>query len=115
MSSVKPSDFPIVLVRNLPFDITSDSLYELLGKYGSIHQVRVPDEKSDQGTPGTCFVIYRNVASAVSAAKGLNGINYQGRYLVASEYRIDRAKLSKEDFILRKEQIDKLKKEYEIE
>lgn len=106
-----PSEFPIVIVKNLPYSSSTSSLYELFGNYGNIYQVRIANEN---GQPGTCFIIYNNIESAVKASKGLNGVNFQGRYLVAHLYQVDKSKLSKEDFILRKEQLENLKKHYGI-
>jgi RNA recognition motif-containing protein len=31
----------IIYVRNLPFKITSEELYDLFGKYGPVYQIRV--------------------------------------------------------------------------
>lgn len=107
-------DFPIVLIKNLPFNISASSLYELLGKYGNIHQLRVPDNSKD-AQPGTCIVIYSNMDSAQKALKELNGINLHGRYIVANLYGVEKSKLTHEDFIYRKEELEKLKQQYGIE
>lgn len=115
MSTAKPSDFPIVLLKNFPYNTSSQSLFELLGKFGDIHQLRTADPKDASSQQGTCFVVYHNLESAVQAAKELNGVNFHGRYLVASLYSIDKTKLSEEDFILRKEQLEQLKQQYGIE
>merc|ERR1719386_28392 len=48
----------ILYVRNLPYKITPDELYDVFGKYGSIRQIRrgtAPDTK------GTAFVIYDDI------------------------------------------------------
>ncbi|CAH2354734.1 hypothetical protein CLIB1423_18S02498 [[Candida] railenensis] len=111
--SSKGSDFPIVLVKNLPYSTSSDSLFNLFSKYGNIHQIRVPDQSSSEPAPaGSCFVIYRNIEAAHQASKRINGINFEGRYLVASIYNVDKAKLSHEDFITRRDELERLKEEY---
>lgn len=105
------NDFPIVLVKNLPYTVSTEALYELFGNFGNIHQIRIPDNEQNKGT---CFVIYNNLANANTASKSLNGINFQGRYLVSLLYSVDKSKLSKEDIIYRKEQLENLKIKYSI-
>ncbi|CUM55671.1 uncharacterized protein AC631_02861 [Debaryomyces fabryi] len=105
------NDFPIVLVKNLPYDVSTKSLYELAGKFGNIHQLRIP---VDEQNKGTCFIVYNNLSNAIKASKSLNGINFQGRYLVSMHYSVDKSKLSEEDFKYRKEQLEKLKLEHSI-
>lgn len=110
--------FPIVIVKNLPFSVLSDTLYEVCGKFGDIHQLRVPDssfDKDPQYQPGSALVVYTTVEAAQRAAKELNGVNLQGRYVVASLFQVDKAKLSEEDIIPRKEELDRLKQQYQIE
>ena len=51
------NDFPIVLVKNLPYDVSTKSLYELAGKFGNIHQLRIPVDVQNKGT---CFIVYNN-------------------------------------------------------
>lgn len=102
------ADFPIVLLKNLPFNLSSSALYDIVGKYGNIVQVRVPDElekKEEYYQPGTCLVVYMNLSSAVTAAKELNGVNVHGRYVVASLYGVDTSKLVEEDYVYRKERL----------
>lgn len=112
-------EFPIVLVKNLPFNLQSDTLYQIFGKFGNIHQIRIPDiSKSNENANdvrGSCIIIYNNYEVAMRAAKELNGVNLQGRYIVASILGIDKSKLSTEDFINRKEELEKLKLQYDIQ
>lgn len=115
MSGAKASDFPIVLLKNFPYNTSSEALFELLGKFGDIHQLRIADPKEASAQQGTCFAVYHNLGSAVLAAKELNGVNFHGRYLVASLFSIDKTKLAEEDFILRREQLEQLKQQYGIE
>ncbi|CAK7891030.1 hypothetical protein CAAN1_01S03290 [[Candida] anglica] len=112
--SSKPSEFPIVLVKNLPYNTSTDVLFNLFVKYGNIHQLRVPESKSD-APPGTCIVVYSNISNALQACKRINGINFEGRYLVSSMYQVDPSKFIKEDFVSRVNDLKKLKSEYEIE
>ncbi len=45
----------VLYVRNLPFNISSEEMYDIFGKYGALRQVRVGDSKE---TRGTAFVVY---------------------------------------------------------
>lgn len=47
--------YRVVYVRNLPFNISSEEMYDIFGKYGALRQVRVGDSKE---TRGTAFVVY---------------------------------------------------------
>jgi hypothetical protein len=44
----------ILYVRNLPFKISSEELYDIFGKYGAVYQIRLGDKSKD--TRGTAFV-----------------------------------------------------------
>lgn len=79
-------EFPIVLVKNLPFGASTSLLYDIFGRFGTIHQIRVSDGLVPQGT---CYVVYTNLESAHRAAKELNGVNFQLRYLVAHMFQVD--------------------------
>lgn len=69
----------IVYVRNLPFNISSEEMYEIFGKYGAIRQVRVGSSKE---TRGTAFVVYEDIYDAKNAVEHLSGFNVQNRYLI---------------------------------
>ena len=74
----------VLYVRNLPYKITSASLYEIFGRYGPIRQVRLgtaPDTK------GTAFVVFEDIYDAREAVDHLSGFNVQGRYLVCLYYQ----------------------------
>jgi pre-mRNA branch site protein p14 len=45
----------VVYVRNLPFNITPEEMYDIFGKFGALRQVRIGDSKE---TRGTAFVVY---------------------------------------------------------
>lgn len=104
-------DFPIVQVKNLPYNTSTSAIYELASPYGSINQVRVP---SGNANAGTCIIVYNNMVSATRASNEINGVNYRGRYLVAHLYTVDRLKLMHEDYIHRKEHLETLKRRYEL-
>ncbi|KAG2736025.1 hypothetical protein G9P44_000115 [Scheffersomyces stipitis] len=115
--SVPTDKFPIVQVKNLPYHTSTSTLYELFGQYGTISQLRVPDENfsDSKANLGTCFIVYNNLSSAQLAASRLNGVNLEGRYLVATHYSVDSTKIDAEDMIVRKEELSRLKQVYGIE
>lgn len=69
----------ILFIRNLPFKITGNELYELFGKYGAIRQIRIGDA---QDTKGTAFIVFEQLVDANNALKNLSGFNLNGRYLI---------------------------------
>jgi len=69
----------ILYVRNLPFNISPEDLYEIFGKYGAIRQIRLGSSKD---TKGTAFVIYEDIYDAKNAQEHLSGFNVQNRYLI---------------------------------
>ncbi|KAJ2472025.1 Splicing factor 3B subunit 6 [Coemansia sp. RSA 2322] len=77
----------ILLVKNLPFKITSEEMYDLFGKYGEemydlfgkyggIRQIRIGTE---QKTRGTAFVVYEDIYDSKEACDHLQGFNVMGR------------------------------------
>ena len=53
-SRLPPEVNRILYVRNLPFKITSEELYDIFGKYGAVYQIRLGERGKD--TRGTAFV-----------------------------------------------------------
>ena len=74
----------ILYVRNLPFNITADEMYDIFGKYGAIRQIRLGDRKD---TRGTAYVVYEDIYDAKNAVDHLSGFNVCGRYLVVLFYQ----------------------------
>ncbi|OBA23569.1 hypothetical protein METBIDRAFT_35278 [Metschnikowia bicuspidata var. bicuspidata NRRL YB-4993] len=74
------SQFPIVVVKNLPYNVSTVLLYELFSNFGKIHQLRISDGSVPQGT---CYVVFVSTDDAAKAARDLNGVNFKSRYLVA--------------------------------
>ena len=66
-------------MRNLPFSISPEELYEIFGKYGALRQVRVGSTKD---TRGTAYVVYEDIFDAKNACEHLSGFNVQNRYLI---------------------------------
>uniref|UniRef100_A0A7S1ZE33 RRM domain-containing protein n=1 Tax=Ditylum brightwellii TaxID=49249 RepID=A0A7S1ZE33_9STRA len=75
----------ILYVRNLPFKITSEELYDIFGKYGAVYQIRLGDRSRD--TRGTAFVVYEDIYDAKAAVDHLSGFNVGGRYLIVLYYQ----------------------------
>ena len=71
-------------VRNLPFKITAEEMYDIFGKYGTIFQIRLGDKPD---TRGTAFVVYEDIYDAKNAVDHLSGFNVCGRYLVVLYYQ----------------------------
>jgi hypothetical protein len=65
-------------VRNLPFNITSQEMYDIFGKFGGIRQVRVGCNKD---TRGTAYVVFDDIHDAKQACDHLSGFNVANRYV----------------------------------
>ena len=63
-------------VRNLPFKITAEEMYDIFGKFGAIRQIRLGNA---QDTRGTAFVVYEDIYDAKTAVDHLSGFNVCGR------------------------------------
>ncbi|KAJ2894308.1 Splicing factor 3B subunit 6 [Coemansia aciculifera] len=99
----------ILLVKNLPFKITPEEMYDLFGKYGGIRQMRIG---TDQNTKGTAFVVYEDIYDAKEACDHLQGFNVMGRYLVVlyfqSNHRSKKPDLPKEE-----ERVEQLRRQFQ--
>jgi len=71
-------------VRNLPFKITAEEMYDIFGKFGAIRQIRLGNASD---TRGTAFVVYEDIFDAKNAVDHLSGFNVCGRYLVVLYYQ----------------------------
>lgn len=101
----------ILYVRNLPFKITAEEMYDIFGKYGAIRQIRLGD-KTD--TKGTAFVVYEDIYDAKTAVDHLSGFNVCGRYLIVLYYQIKQAQKAQDNAAKRKE-LDLARKQHGIE
>lgn len=81
----------ILYVRNLPFKITPEELYELFGQYGPIRQIRVGDTGE---TKGTAYVVYEDIMDAKIACEKLSGYNVMGRYLICVYHTVSKTATS---------------------
>ena len=101
----------MLYVRNLPFNITADEMYDIFGKYGAIRQIRLGDKKD---TKGTAYVVYEDIYDAKQAVDHLSGFNVANRYLIVLYY--NPAKTSKKADQARKAaEIAKLQEKYGVD
>ncbi|KAL9096494.1 MAG: hypothetical protein Q9165_001491 [Trypethelium subeluteriae] len=101
-----------LFVKNLSYNVTPEELFDLFGKYGPVRQVR---QGIANNTKGTCFVVYEDVADAKQACDGLNGFNFQNRYLVVLYHQPEKMAKSQADLAARQENLERLKKQHGIE
>ncbi|XP_036062922.1 splicing factor 3B subunit 6-like [Onychomys torridus] len=91
----------ILYIRNLPYRITAEEMYDIFGKYGPIRQIRVGNTPE---TRGTAYVVYED---------HLSGFNVCNRYLVVLYYNANQA-FQKMDTKKKEEQPKLLKEKYSI-
>ncbi|KAL9053276.1 MAG: hypothetical protein Q9162_004884 [Coniocarpon cinnabarinum] len=128
---VAPEVNRALFVKNLSYNVTPEELFDLFGKFGPIRYthpsywrgVRAPfamciladiltrqiRQGINNSTKGTVFVVYEDVVDAKAACDKLNGFNFQGRYLPEKTLK------AKEDLSERQENLEKLKKEHNID
>ncbi|KAJ4822568.1 hypothetical protein Tsubulata_036736 [Turnera subulata] len=100
----------VLYVRNLPFNISSEEMYDIFGKYGAIRQIRIGTNKD---TRGTAFVVYEDIYDAKTAVDHLSGFNVANRYLIVLYYQ--QAKMSKKfDQKKKEEEIAKMQEKYGV-
>ncbi|NXV41236.1 SF3B6 factor, partial [Uria aalge] len=100
----------ILYIRNLPYKITAEEMYDIFGKYGPIRQIRVGNTPE---TRGTAYVVYEDIFDAKNACDHLSGFNVCNRYLVVLYYNANRA-FQKMDTKKKEEQLKLLKEKYGI-
>merc|ERR1711962_281372 len=100
----------ILYVRNLPYKISAEELYDIFGKYGAIRQVGLG---VTQETRGTAYVVYEDIFDAKNACDHLSGFNVCNRYLIVLYYQPTKM-FQKMDKSKKEDQIDKLKKKYNV-
>ena len=100
----------ILYVRNLPYKITSEEMYDIFGKYGAIRQIRVGNTAE---TRGTAFVVYEDIFDAKNACDHLSGFNVCNRYLIVLYYQPNKA-FKKIEVEKKEEELKELKKKYNL-
>ena len=73
----------VLFVRNLPFKLKADELFELFSRFGSIRQIR---KGTGPSTRGTAFVVFNEVVDSKKALSELSGFHFGGRYLTCGLY-----------------------------
>lgn len=71
-------------MKNLPYNISAEEMYDIFGKYGAIRQIRIGNTPE---TKGTALVIYEDIFDAKNACDHLSGFNVCNRYLVVLYYQ----------------------------
>uniref|UniRef100_H2ZCG7 Splicing factor 3B subunit 6 n=1 Tax=Ciona savignyi TaxID=51511 RepID=H2ZCG7_CIOSA len=105
-----PEVHRILYVRNLPYKITAEEMYDIFGKYGAIRQIRLG---STSDTKGTAYVVYEDIFDAKNACDHLSGFNVCNRYLVVLYYNPNR-QFKNKDADKKKEQLDKMKAQFGV-
>ncbi|CAD5116885.1 DgyrCDS5729 [Dimorphilus gyrociliatus] len=98
----------ILYVRNLPYKITTDEMYDIFGKYGAIRQIRVGTTAE---TKGTAYVVYEDIFDAKNACDHLSGFNVCNRYLVVLYYQSNKA-FKRMDAEQKEKELNDLKAKY---
>lgn len=75
-----------IYVGNLPFSITEDELRELFGQYGTVHAVKLINDR-DTGRPRGFAFIEMQDPEASAAIEATNGMTLGGRSLRVNEAR----------------------------
>ncbi|KAK6168005.1 hypothetical protein SNE40_021917 [Patella caerulea] len=98
----------ILYIKNLPYKITPEEMYDIFGKYGAIRQIRVGNTPE---TKGTAFVVYEDIFDAKNACDHLSGFNVCNRYLVVLYYQANKS-FKKVDTEKKKQDLDQMKQKY---
>lgn len=101
----------VLYVRNLPFKITAEEMYDIFGKYGAIRQIRLGTTTE---TKGTAFVVYEDIFDAKNAVEHLNGYNVANRYLIVLYYQQSKMN-AKVEAQKKKQEIANLKEKHGVE
>ncbi|EEH60748.1 uncharacterized protein MICPUCDRAFT_30813 [Micromonas pusilla CCMP1545] len=102
-----------VYVRNLPFNISSEEMFDIFGKYGALRQVRIGNTKE---TRGTAYVVYEDIYDAKNAVDHLSGFNVANRYLICLYYNPQRMnKRQQNDLAKKQQEIKDLQERYGVD
>ncbi|XP_045640895.1 splicing factor 3B subunit 6-like [Ursus americanus] len=97
----------ILYIRNLPYKITAEEMYDIFGKYGPIRQIRVGNTPK---TRGTAYVVFEDIFNSKNTHDQLAGLHFWNRYLVGLCYNANSA-FQKTDTKKKEEQQLKLLRE----
>lgn len=107
-NKLAPEANRILFIKNLSYAIDPPALFHLFGKFGPIRQIR---KGNTEGTKGTAFVVYDEVADAKQAYDQLNGFQFENRYLVVLYHQPEKMVKSAQNFAERHERLETVKKE----
>ena len=85
-------------------------MYDLFGRFGPIRQIRLGNKNA---TRGTAYVVYETPSDAKIAVDKLNGFSFGGRFLVVLFHQLDKV-VKPEDLVTRQEELERLKKQYNV-
>jgi pre-mRNA branch site protein p14 len=102
----------VLYVRNLPFNITSEDVYDIFGKYGALRQVRLGTNKT---TRGTAYVVYEDIYDAKNACEHLSGFNVANRYLIVLYYQAGKAAGGKGDLERKERELRELQRNHGVD
>lgn len=74
----------VLYIKNLPYNMKADELYDLFGRYGAIRQIRTGDQAA---TKGSAFVVYEDIYDARNALERLQGFKVLDKYLLVQYFR----------------------------
>ncbi|KAK8802118.1 hypothetical protein WA158_006513 [Blastocystis sp. Blastoise] len=98
----------ILYVKNLPYKISAEEMYDLFDKYGDIRQIRIGNTKE---TRGTAFVIYEDIYDAKRAYDTLSGFKVADKYLVIIYFKANKI-LKEKDLEKREKELEEYKMKY---
>ncbi|PIA60133.1 hypothetical protein AQUCO_00400789v1 [Aquilegia coerulea] len=107
---LRPEVNRVLYVRNLPYTITNEELFDIFGKYGAIRQIRLGTNKE---TKGTAYVVFEDIFDAKTALEHLSGFNVANRYLTILYYQPMKMTM-KTDLKKKEEEIAKLQAKYGV-
>ncbi|KAL5720140.1 hypothetical protein ACHQM5_012835 [Ranunculus cassubicifolius] len=100
----------VLYVRNLPFNISSEEMYDIFGKYGAIRQIRIGNVKE---TKGTAYVVYEDIYDAKTAVDHLSGFNVANRYLIVLYYQPTKTN-KRTDLKKKEDELAKMQEKYGV-
>lgn len=87
----------------------SDCIFLSLCLTNKTHGVR----GNKNATRGTAYVVYESPADAKVAVEKLNGFSFGGRFLVVLMHQLDKV-VKPEDLVTRQEELERVKKQYNV-
>ena len=77
-----------IIIRNIPFETTSNELRELISMYGKIKRFRLP-RRYDGRHRGFCFVDFVTAQETQNAINSISATHFYGRHLVVERAKQD--------------------------